>query len=217
MSSTRTGHSEFDRWKDEFSATIRNIEAIMHKQADSPNVDTEISDSVSGLIQKASSSLANLSSATKTVSEKEQPALRQELLDIYKACKMQLKTYKLLYKQRELFQDSNSCESKQIETSTNDRSILFGTDESSLDSIDTPRGRAIANTQGKIMKQNSRLKDALKGINESTKVAQEISGELESQRETLETSQGRLNQFSSMTEYSKNMLDKMNRPWWRKW
>lgn len=222
-----TGHHDFDRLKDAFSDTVRGIEATMHKRADtSSNVDY-MNHTASESIRKASSILSKLSSVAKDVSETEQPALKQELLDIYKACKMQLKSYKSLHKQTELFQDTNTTHSTSIAMATSERTDLFAnrtTDSSkynntsgSASSTEDFRDQITSNTQGRLGQQNSRIRDALRSLKESEQVAQEISGELIGQRDTLQTTQGRLDQFSSMNEHSKNLLDSMNKPWWRKW
>jgi hypothetical protein len=230
-----TGNHDFDRLKDEFSATVRDIEATMHKRAAvASSIVGNINHNASASIRKASSILSKLSSVAKDVSETEQPALKQELLDIYKACKMQLKTYKSLHKQVELFQDTNTTYSTSITMATSERTVLFAnsttTRDSSIDdsskdnntsgsasSTENSRDQIISTTQGRLGKQNSRIRDALRSLKESEQVAQEISGELIGQRETLQTTQGRLDQFSSMNEHSNNLLDSMNKPWWRKW
>jgi methyl-accepting chemotaxis protein len=231
---SNTGHHGFDQRKDEFSAIVRDIEATMHKQASASSDMVESDESISESIRKASKILTKMSSTTKQISETEQPALKQELLDIYNACKMQLKTYKLLYKQTELFPVTNTTHSLSIERSTRERSALFSTSATTPGSIDDPskydkfegsatsrtknlRDEIVSNTQGRLNNQNSRLRDALRSLEESEQVAQEISGELEGQREMMETTQARMGQFSSMTEHSKNLLNSMNKSWWRKW
>ena len=224
-----TGHNDFDRCKDKFSATVRGIESSMRERSacsdDTGNGDRRVSQS----IRKASTILSSMSSIVKDVSDEEQPALKQELLDIYKACKMQLKTYKLLHAQTELFQNTNTTAQKSNEDKTCDRDFLFAgsatTDNSSgynktgggTSGTNNIRGQITSNTQGRLREQNHRLQDALRSIRESDQVAEEISGELAGQRDTLQRAQGRLHQFSSMTEHSKNLLNSMNKPWWRKW
>lgn len=213
------------------------MESALHKRvSDSDSSDSHDDRELSQLIRKASTMLSAMSSMAKSVSETEEPALRQELLDIYKACKMQLKTYKMLYAQTDLFQDTYTTTNTPIEdeTVTFEREILFGgrstTDDSSGHdgANDGPndgasgrtkymRDQITSNTQGRLGQQNSRLQDALRSIRETDQVAQEISGELSSQRETLQSAQGRLGQFKSQLEQSNNLLDSMNRPWWRKW
>mmetsp|Transcript_109718 Transcript_109718/g.224180 ORF Transcript_109718/g.224180 Transcript_109718/m.224180 type:complete len:255 (-) Transcript_109718:191-955(-) len=253
---SKTGHASFDRWKDEFSATVRDIEAAMHERAISSSSSSssgtpaitdndDNKDNATELIRRASTILAKLSSEAGKVSEREEPALKQELLDIYKACRMQIKTYKSLNKQRELFDDpsggATTTRTKQTPMTkpatkpsvSEQRSSLFGSSAGT-----TPRNnnnnnnnnggrwgsdaggvreRVASTTQGRVRNQNSRLEDALRSIRESEQVAMEITGELEGQRESLETTRGRLGQFASMTEYSKGLLNSMNKPWWRKW
>jgi len=226
---SNTGNDDFDRYRNKFSATIRGIESSMHERAARSGDHSHDDRSVSQSIRKASSILANMSSIVKDVADDEEPALKQELLDIYKACKMQLKTYKMLHTQTDLFQDTNATATETNEEKTSDRDVLFGaiaaTDDSSgynktgggSSRANNIRDQITSNTQGRLREQNSRLQDALRSIRESDEVAQEISGELVNQRETLQTAQGRLHQFSSMTEYSNNLLNSMNKPWWRKW
>lgn len=232
MSGTGTGHTDFDRCKEIFSAIVRDIESAMHKQAADSNNINNADRSLSQSIRKASSILTNMSSIVKNVTDTEQPALKQELLDIYKACKMQLKTYKLLHAQIDLFQNSktHSKTTASIEKNTSERDILFAASATANDSSEhnksgsnvssstkNIRDQITSNTQGRLTEQNSRLRDALRSIRESDQIAQEISGELEGQRETLKTARDRLDQFSSLTEHSKNLLNSMNKPWWRKW
>ena len=209
------------------------MESALHSRvSDSDSSDSHDDRELSQLIRKASTMLSAMSSMAKNVSETEEPALKQELLDIYKACKMQLKTYKMLYAQTDLFQDTYTTTNTPIEdeTVTFEREILFGgrstTDDSSghdgandgtSSRTKYMRDQVTSNTQGRLGQQNSRLQDALRSIRETDQVAEEISGELSSQRETLQSAQGRLGQFKSQLEQSNNLLDSMNRPWWRKW
>ena len=232
-----TGHDEFDRLAREFSATVKEIEAKLRERASNNGKNDVVRGETTELIRKASSILAKLSSTTKIASKTEEPGLKQELVDTYKAYKMQMKTYKSLNQQPELFHNTNTTNSLSTGMLTSDRSSLFSSatgktggsndDSSRYNNSSTisgnnfqnnhPRDRIISNTQGKMNKQNSQIQDALRIIKESEQVAQEISGELHGQRETLGKTQGRLDQFSSMTEYSKGLLKSMNRPWWRKW
>lgn len=223
---SRTGHDEFDQWKDEFSVTVRDIEAAMRKRAAHyGNIDNDNQDA-SELIRKASSILEKMFSVAKSISETEKPALKQELFDVYKACKMQLKTYKSLHKQTKLFRNTNMSNSTPIGISASGRAALFATITTTSEcskivdngsSTNNSPDHINSNTQGRVRKQNLRLREAVRSIVESEQVAQKISGELEDQRETLSTTQGRLGQFSSMAEHSKYLLNSMNKSWWRKW
>ena len=226
-----TGHDDFDRCKNKFSVTVRKMESALHKRvSDSDSSDSREDRELSQLIRKASTLLSAMSSMAKSVSETEDPTLQQELLDIYKACKMQLKTYKMLYAQTDLFQDSYTTTSTSSEKETSEREILFGARATTDDSAGHyganggassrtkyMRDQVTSNTSGRIGQQNSRLQDALRSIRETDQVAQEISGELSSQRETMQSAQGRLGQFQSQLEHSNNLLNSMNKPWWRKW
>lgn len=236
---SNTGHDEFDRLASELSATIKEIEVALRERAsgDSKN-DKESRSGTNKLIVKASSILSKLSSVTKSVSEREEPGLKQELVDIYKAYKMQMKTFKSLHQQPELFKNKIGTRASCTEKLESEKLTLFsssggktvGSDELSSRWHDTSgtrknnfsrnghsRDGIVSNTQGRVGKQNSRLQDALKSLAESEQVAQEISGELQGQRETLQKAHGRMDQFSAMTEYSKTLLNSMNKPWWRKW
>ena len=229
-----TGHDDFDQLKEAFSATIRDIESALHKRAAASSNVANTNKITSESIREASSILEKMSSIVKNLSETKQPALKQELVDIYKACKMQLKTYKLLNKQTDLFQNTKATSTTSSEMSvTEERSILFGTSATTNGGVDDSskynktdrsasgpknvRDEITSNTKGRLRAQNSRLQDAIRSIRETDEIAQEISGELAGQRETLETTGGRMQQFSSMTEHSKNLLNSMNKPWWRKW
>lgn len=222
-----TGHENFDQWRKEFSVTIRKIEALLHE-----NKSDGTNNAIDSLMRKASSLLGKLSSTTKSVSE---PILQQELIDVYTACKMQLKTYKSLTAQQqqpERFDDENNTNTNTNTTTTttkrnetSERSELFssaaasshGGDSNGHKNTPSQKDRITANTQGRVMAQNSRLQDALASLRETEEVASEITGELHGQRETLETTKGRLEQFGTMNEYSKTLLNSMNKPWWRKW
>lgn len=213
---SRTGHDEFDQLKDEFSATVREIEAAMRKRSIRSDNINNINQDTSESIRKASSILERLFSVAKNISETEKPALKQELFDIYEACKMQLKTYKSLHKQTKLFRKTSTSRSTPIQMPASERKALFATNATTR-GIDNGSNQIDSSMQGRVRKQNLRLRDAVRHIRESEQVAEEISGELESQRETLATTQGRLNQFSSMTEHSKHLLNSMNKKWWMKW
>mmetsp|Transcript_22791 Transcript_22791/g.25384 ORF Transcript_22791/g.25384 Transcript_22791/m.25384 type:complete len:210 (+) Transcript_22791:44-673(+) len=196
------GRKEFDRWKEKFSSTIQQIEKSL----------TESNDATK-LIRKAYSILSNkMASEIKKFSDSNnhQQAIKQDLVDIYSACNMQIDTYKILNEQKEiLFQNEIASTN---ETVTLSRSSIT---PSSYDN--NIRDNVNANTQGRVRKQNSQLQDALKSISESEQVAKEITNDLYRQRESLETTQGRLQQFSSVTEQAKGLLKSMNKPWWQKW
>jgi hypothetical protein len=193
-SSSKTGHEGFDYWKDEYTSVIREIETALHEQKDT----TE-------LIEHASSILPNLALEARNVSSSKRPALKRELMDIYKACKMQLETYQTLNEQKELFQLSSSNA-----TSSSSSSSVGGTSSGK-------RGQIQANTQGQVLKQNSQLQAALRSIKESEELAKEITSELHGQRETLETTKGRMSTMKDMTTHAKGLVKSISKPWWQKW
>ena len=233
----KTGHKEFDRWREKFSSTIKEIEISISESNDATK-----------LIRKATSILSNkmaleihnlnVTDNDNDNSNNDQSGLKQELMDIYNACKMQIETYKILNGQKEiLFQNANTNTKSKSTTmssvtgssslsspssspslpsssssSSSSSSLLFG--NSARNSV---RDNINANTQGRVRKQNSQLQDALRSINESEEIANEINQDLYRQRDTLETTQSRLQQFSSMTGHAKGVLKNMNKPWWTKW
>mmetsp|Transcript_16702 Transcript_16702/g.45824 ORF Transcript_16702/g.45824 Transcript_16702/m.45824 type:complete len:241 (-) Transcript_16702:701-1423(-) len=240
MSSTGgTGHDEFDRLATEFSSIIKEIEAELYERSRINGASDKVhGGKTAESVRKASSILAKLSSVTKSITDAEELGLRQELVDVYKAYKMQLKTYKSLNQQPESFWTENTTKASPATKSTSERSLLFSsaskttegcTEDSSprydegsnkgngIYNSNRSRDRITSSTQGRVSNQNSQLQYALRSIHESEQVAQEISGELQSQRESLRRTQGRMDKFTSMTEYSNKLLNSMNKPWWRKW
>jgi hypothetical protein len=195
-SKSRTGHEGFDFWKDEFTSVVREIEAALHQQDDA----TE-------LVQRASSILPNLVLEVRNVSN--DPPLKQELMDIYRACKMQLETYQTLNEQKELFQLSRSTKNGTT-TSRRDGNSSGGGSSSKREQIE-------ARTQGRVAKQNSQLQAALRSLKESEEIAREITGELHQQRGTIQRAQGRMSTMKDMTQQAKGIVKSMNKKWWQKW
>jgi len=237
----KTGHKEFDRLREKFSSIIKEIEITISESNDATKL---IRKATSILSNKMSLEIHNLNNVTDNDNDNSnknnvQSGLKQELMDIYNACKMQIETYKILNEQKEiLFQNANTKSTTTTTTamssvtasssssslpptssslpasssSSSSSSLLFG--NSARNSV---RDNINANTQGRVRKQNSQLQDALRSINESEEIANEINQDLYRQRETLETTQSRLQQFSSMTGHAKGILKNMNKPWWTKW
>ena len=229
----KTGHKEFDRWREKFSSTIKEIEISISESNDATKL---IRKATSILSNKMALEIHNLNATDNDNdnSNNDQSGLKQELMDIYNACKMQIETYKILNEQKEiLFQNANTNTKSKSTTmpsitgssssssssssspslpSSSSSSLLFG--NSARNSV---RDNINANTQGRVRKQNSQLQDALRSINESEEIANEINQDLYRQRDTLETTQSRLQQFSSITGHAKGILKNMNKPWWTKW
>jgi hypothetical protein len=192
MPANKTGHKGFDFWKDEFTSAVQQIEVAFHERKDA----TE-------LVQRASSILRTLALEARNTSN--HPALKQERVDIYKACKMQIETYTILNEQKELFQLSTpSASSSTMPTNTRNSG------NKCIEQIQT-------RTQGQVTRQNSQLQAALRSLKESEEIAQEITGELLGQRETLERTQGSMEKMRGMTEQARVLLKSMNRKWWQKW
>jgi Snare region anchored in the vesicle membrane C-terminus len=224
--SRSTGHQGFDYWKGEFSSTVLEIETLLHKSEQ----DTLYTDK---LLKEATSMLPNLLQEAESVSRSRNPALRQELMDIYLACKMQLETYLLLLnEQGELFPpcekheayDSNRFgkSSRQHCKTPASTSELWDTNtknegQSNRHHSTSRRNQIQSTTKGQVMTQNSRLRDALRSFKESEEIALQISGELKGQRETLEHTQRSMNSVKDMTQQAKGLLKSMNKKWWMKW
>lgn len=230
--SSDTGHEGFDYWKEEFSGKIQDIEDSLHCNNDDndlPKLHT--------FLKQARKILPNLLEEVQSVSKRKDPALRQELMDVYQACKMQLETYQAL----EELMTGNACSDA---TSNGTASSTFSI-PSSRAKVSTPtqpasadlwdkdameeryagkgnnsslqRQQVHANTQGKVSSQNSRLKDALRSLRESQEVATEIAGELEGQRTTLENAQSNVRSVKDMTQQAKGLVNTLNKKWWLKW
>jgi hypothetical protein len=231
--SRNTCHQGFDYWRGEFSGKVQEIETALHVTSQQ---DTRYTDK---LLREATSMLPHLLQEAESVSERKDPALRQEMLDIFLACKMQLETYLLLNEQRHLFspscqQQSHSNNDIRIDTSSRQQfktptstSALWDTitpnqvQSSSINGHHTTTGsrrnQIHATTQGRVMNQNSRLRDALRSFKESEEVAHQISEELQGQRKSLERTQSSVNSLSDLTLQAKGLLKSMNKKWWMKW
>ena len=94
-------HEGFNYWKDEFVQTVRDIERELHQ---SPVGYRKMNK----LLKEATSTiLPNLLQEVHRVSKTKQPALRQEMMDYYRACKQQLATYQQINEQWDDFGSSN--------------------------------------------------------------------------------------------------------------
>jgi Snare region anchored in the vesicle membrane C-terminus len=225
--SSATGHKGFDYWKDEFSSKIQEIEAAMHQDPEDDSARK-----TKKLIKQATKLLPNLLQETQSVSKRNDPALRQELLDIYQACRMQLETYQLLQEQQMRTMDkmprskdsisSSSSSSRQQSDAAASKSELWDHDTmeqryNSHGASSLQRHQVQTNTRDKVSSQNTRLQDALRSLKESQEVASEITGELHSQRAILENTQNNMNSMKDMTQQAKGLLKSMNKKWWMKW
>jgi hypothetical protein len=233
-----TGHEGFDFWKDEFSAKIKEIEKALHCEGGNCEDDNHgktptARKSTNDLVYQATSLLKNVWIEAKGVSWQNDPALRQEMMDIYKACQMQLETYVVLSDHHEELLGKNGAKDmpkskrKSLTSGTNDTTAFSSLsndptplwDQSHIDNYhhNDRHANIQANTHGKVSKQNSRLKDALRSLRETEELAHEITGELDLQRSTLESTRSSMNSVKDMTQQAKGLLQSMNKKWWTKW
>jgi hypothetical protein len=169
--------SPFDRYQNEFRDRIRQIEKRLH---DDPSQD------VSDLIRQCEEELLpQMRLEARGVSSTDNGALKQDLIDMYKACQMQLESYKALHdNKKELFSKSTQHNRDRVER-----------------------------TSYQVASQNERLTDALKSIRETEELAGEISGELGRNRKTLERAGGRVNELSGLVKQANGHLKSMMRKW----
>ena len=205
-SPNHTGNEGFDFWMDEYSSKIKDIENALH-QEDSDTTD---------LVHAATKILRNLHSEARGISKSKDPALRQEMMDVYKACKMQLETYRQICDQKGLFQQQQQQQQHNQSSSSAAQSSAVPS-ASFLWNNNTQRAQVQANTQGRVAQQNSTLQSAMQSLRESEEISQEIMGELRGQRETLEHTRSSMNSMKDMTQQAKGLLMSMNKPWWMKW
>ncbi|KAG7350293.1 hypothetical protein IV203_009653 [Nitzschia inconspicua] len=228
---SNTGHEGFDYWKDEFSGKIQELEVVLHQYQDDQSVVTaNTRKKIHKLLKHATQLLSHLSEEAQSVSKKKDAPLRQELMDIYQACKMQLETYRLL--QQHILMDNNDDimhnneTHDTLETSRRSKSELWDPDAmeqrySNNNNYDRSnkdqRQKVQANTQGKVSSQNSRLRDAMRNLRETQEIATEITGELQGQRVTLENTKNSMNSMKDMTQQAKGLVKSLNKKWWMKW
>lgn len=240
-SSSKTGHEGFDFWMDEYSSCIQELEDSLHVRSTTPSITKSKRQHEATLefLGRAGKVLTSLVEEARTVPEND-PALRRELADICGACEMQLRTYDDLCRQTDLFQRPTPAPGRTSKTAAAKRpppssasesalrSALFATSSrpsspdavlkgSATGSSSNQRGGVQAKTRGRVQKQNADIRAALESLRETEEVAMGITGELHSQRETLQGTRGHLSQVSSMTHHAKGLLKSMNTPWWQKW
>jgi hypothetical protein len=164
----------FDLYKDEFSDLVKKIEERLHAEQDA-----------SDLLSQCEFLLPQMALEARSAPD---DSLKQELVDILNACKMQLHTYKTL---------NNKMELLPTKSNTEDR---------------TQRER-LQSSQDLASRQNAKLEGALRSIRETEEVAAEMNQELSKNRETLQNAQSNIGKMSSMTEEAKSLLGSMMRNW----
>jgi chromosome segregation ATPase len=165
--------SQFEVYREQFTTVLKQVGKLLAAAEDA-----------SDLLQEAEEIIPQMSLEARSV---EDALLKQELMDITKAYKMQLRSYKEQNEKRE---------------------ILAGRKTSA----DHHRDRLVQQ-QDSLEKQNQQLESARKTMEETEHVALEISQGLSQNRKTLENTQGSLHQLSSMSDQAKGLLTKLSRKW----
>eukprot|EP00934_Nitzschia_sp_Nitz4_P004305 Nitzschia sp. Nitz4//scaffold56_size114212//79739//80290//NITZ4_003959-RA/size114212-processed-gene-0.71-mRNA-1//-1//CDS//3329554733//4295//frame0 len=180
-----SGYEPFDKYNTEFRAVIREVEQQLH-------ISEEPNNQVGLQLRKCQELLKRMKAEIKKAPD---TSIKQDLVDIYKACEMQLQSYQTLYQKKELFQESNADQGE------SDPSKLQGGRE---------RLRA---TRDQAERQNSRLADALRSIRETEEVAGGIGQELDRNRDTLQRAHGNVGKMGGMLNQANGHLKKLMRKW----
>jgi hypothetical protein len=107
--SSKTGHEGFDFWMDEYSNCIQEVEDCLHVRSTTASITNSKrqQDATIEFLNRAKKILKSLAMEAQTVPE-DDFSLQQELLDVYRACEMQLETYESLCRRTDLFQPTPS-------------------------------------------------------------------------------------------------------------
>lgn len=181
-----SGYAPFDEYNNEFRSLIRDIEKSLHA-TDGDNDDSSKATKISGTLRKCEELLLQMKVEARGAPG---PSLKQELIDIYQACQMQLASYQTLNQQKyELFQEHQS------DGNGND-----------------PRARLRA-TQDRVEAQNSQLENALRSIRETEEVAGGIGQELGRNRDSIQRAKGNVGTLSGMMDQANVHLKGMMKKW----
>lgn len=159
----------FDLYNNEFRSLVQQIEKRFHVKEDASDLVKQCEDI---LLQMRVEARVSPDESTK-----------QERTDIFKACKMQLESYKTINEKQEIFLDS------------------------------TVQKRRMVDQQDQLARQNERLRNALQSLNESEQIGVELNHELGKNRETIQRAQGKVDQVSSMTGEAKGLVTTMMKRW----
>jgi methyl-accepting chemotaxis protein len=77
-------------------------------------------------------------------------------------------------------------------------------------------GASLRENEATLARQNETLERARHTMRETENVGKEISTELSQNRETIESTHGKVNEFQSMTSRASELLKSMSKPWWRR-
>ena len=159
----------FKLYHSEFRDLVRQIDTRFHAKEDA----TE-------LVQKCEDILLQLKIEARVAPD---PSTKQERTDIFKACKMQLESYKTINEKQEIFFDSSVQKQRMI------------------------------NQQDQVSRQNERLKHALRSLNETEEIGKELGNELGKNRETIQRAKGNVDEMASMTGQAKGLVKSMMKRW----
>lgn len=159
----------FELYHSEFRDLVRQIDTRFHAKEDA----TE-------LVQKCEDILLQLKIEARVAPD---PSTKQERTDIFKACKMQLESYKTINEKQEIFFDSSVQKQRMI------------------------------NQQDQVSRQNERLKHALRSLNETEEIGKELGNELGKNRETIQRAKGNVDEMASMTGQAKGLVKSMMKRW----
>ena len=159
----------FELYHSEFRDLVRQIDTRFHAKEDA----TE-------LVQKCEDILLQLKIEARVAPD---PSTKQERTDIFKACKMQLESYKTINEKQEIFFDSSVQKQRMV------------------------------NQQDQVSRQNERLKHALRSLNETEEIGKELGNELGKNRETIQRAKGNVDEMASMTGQAKGLVKSMMKRW----
>jgi chromosome segregation ATPase len=171
-----SGYPPFDQYNDEFRSLVRQIERRLHEAQD-----------VSDLLHQCEEEL--LPQMKIEARGAPNASLKQDLLDIYQACQMQLTSYKTLHDKAELFELHDKSTSA---ASHKDRML---------------------STRDQVSSQNSQLENSLRSIRETEEVAAGITEELGRNRKSLENAHNNVGELSGMMTQANGHLKSVMRKW----
>lgn len=95
------------------------------------------------------------------------------------------------------------------------QALRLESDRQSLLSSSSSSAKQLTNTEKMLARQNETLERARQSMQETENVGTEITQELQSNRATIESAHGQVQEVSSMTDRAGEILKSMSKPWWR--
>lgn len=179
----------FELYDEEFSSLKRQVQGGLQTAggneggySDEPDEENGLSHA-GDLLGQCDELLQQMALEARSVSES---SLKRELLARVRACKAELQALK---------DDHNK------------KSLMQGSQRSASASSHRER---LLKQQDMLQNQNSQLENARKVLEETEQVALEIGSELSHNRETLETSQGRIRSVAGLTGRARRVLSSMS-------